>query len=372
MEERRAAESRDAAQLSGGLLSLGLDVLVVDDNVINREVAQAMLERVGCSVTVAEDGIAALEHANRRGFDAILMDCQMPGMDGYAATAAIRRIEADRGSRATPIVALTANVLARDRNRCIEAGMNYFLSKPFTQDQMVAVLRPIAQQLGKLVLLAATEATKPVQPERPAGTQRAERPVASPRPSLAPKVPQAARMAAAADSDLMELDFQTGRDTAATVPRLKILAPAVADEPLLSDTAVFGMLEFPAERRSDLDSVPMLDASQVAAIRGLGKPKVFERLCELLFTTAPESLQRLEAALEAGDLQAIAAAAHSFKSPVSSLGGRRLAAQLEQCELAALEARDVNEARRAARGMKQTYAILEAALRVESSRATGT
>ncbi len=214
IEERRAAESRDAAQLSGGLLSLGLDVLVVDDNVINREVAQAMLERVGCSVTVAEDGIAALEHANRRGFDAILMDCQMPGMDGYAATAAIRRIEADRSSRATPIVALTANVLARDRNRCIEAGMNHFLSKPFTQDQMVAVLRPIAQQLGKLVLPAATEATKAVQPERPAAAPRAERPVASPRPSRVPTVPQAAWTAAAADSDLMELDFQAERDVA--------------------------------------------------------------------------------------------------------------------------------------------------------------
>jgi HPt (histidine-containing phosphotransfer) domain-containing protein len=118
--------------------------------------------------------------------------------------------------------------------------------------------------------------------------------------------------------------------------------------------------------------VPLLDPEQVAAIRGLGRPKVFERLCELLFTTAPESLKRLEAALEAGDLQAIAAAAHALKSPVNSLGGRRLAAQLEQCELAALEARDASKARQAARSIKQTYANLEAALKVESNRATGT
>ena len=77
--------------------------------------------------------------------------------------------------------------------------------------------------------------------------------------------------------------------------------------------------------------------------------QVFERLCQLLFTTAPESLQRLGAALEAGDLEAIARAAHSLKSPVNSLGGRRLAEQLERCELAAIETRDLKAARRAAR-----------------------
>ncbi len=369
----RAAENRDAAPLSGGLLSLGLDVLVVDDNVINREVAQAMLERVGCKVSVAEDGNAALDQANRRRFDAILMDCQMPGMDGYAATAAIRRVEADRGTKPTPIVALTANVLARDRNRCIEAGMNHFLSKPFTQDQMVAVLRPIAQESGKLVLPAVTETPRAVHAERPVVASPAPRPAPGPRPVRSQAVPPPAPVAAATDADLMDLDFGSERDMAATIPHMQAVVAAVADEPLLSDTAVFGILQVPEAEQGDApDSVPMLDPAQVAAIRGLGKPKVFERLCELLFTTAPESLKRLEAALEEGNLQAIAAAAHSFKSPVNSLGGRRLAAQLEKCELAAIEARDVTEARRAARGIKQTYANLEAALKVESSRATGT
>jgi len=170
----------------------------------------------------------------------------------------------------------------------------------------------------------------------------------------------------------MDLDFDTGQDMAATIPHMQAVAATVADEPLLSDTAVFGVLEAPAEQRDAPDAVPVLDAAQVAAIRGLGRPQVFERLCELLFTTAPESLRRLEAALEAGDLQAISEAAHSFKSPVNSLGGRRLAAQLETCELAAIEARDLDAARQAARGINQTYANLEAALKVESRRATGT
>ena len=392
----RSPEARDAAPQPAGLLSLGLDVMVVDDNVINREVAQAMLERVGCSVTVAEDGIGALDQANRRRFDAILMDCQMPGMDGYAATAAIRRMEAERGSKATPIVALTANVLARDRNRCIEAGMNHFLSKPFTQDQMVAVLRPVATELGKLVLPSAAEAAKParspgethaarppgesraprpvadVRASRPAGAPRQEQSVASARPARPATTTSSTLAASAEDGDLMQLDFQSEPDGAQPMLGETVAVAAVADEPLLSETAVFGILEMPSEDDDTLAAVPLLDAEQVAAIRGLGRPQVFERLCELLFSTAPASLKRLEAALEAGDLDSVASAAHSLKSPVNSLGGRRLAAQLERCELAALEARDANEARRAARGVQQNYASLEAALRVESGRATGT
>ena len=394
---RSRPEARDAAPQPGGLLSLGLDVLVVDDNVINREVAQAMLERVGCSVTVAEDGIVALELAGRRRFDAILMDCQMPGMDGYAATAAIRRIEAERGAKATPIVALTANVLARDRSRCSEAGMDHFLSKPFTQDQMTAVLRPISTALGKLVVPSAAEAARLAQAARsagemraasPAGESRVSRPVGDvrgSRPADAPRVAQAAAgarpartapppalTARAADSDLMQLDFGSDVGDAPSKLGEAVVAAVVADEPLLSETAVFGILEIPSQDDDALAAVPLLDAEQVAAIRGLGRPQVFERLCELLFTTAPESLKRLEAALEAGNLDAIASVAHSLKSPVNSLGGRRLAAQLERCELAALEARDVDEARRAARNLRQTYSSLEAALRLESSRATGT
>jgi signal transduction histidine kinase/CheY-like chemotaxis protein/HPt (histidine-containing phosphotransfer) domain-containing protein len=356
-----AAVARDAAPEPAGLLSLGLDVLVVDDNEINREVAQAMLERVGCRVAVAEEGNAALSHAHRRRFDAILMDCQMPGMDGYAATAAIRRIESERRSHATPIVALTANVLARDRNRCIEAGMNHFLSKPFTQDELVAVLRPIAVERGTLVtpppvVRAAVES----QPARAAAATVLVRPQA---PSRQPP---------AADADLMTLDFGPGPE-AVPVTRVQVVEePVEEDAPLLSDTTVLGILEVSREDEDAVDGVPVLDAAQVAAIRGLGKPQVFERLCELLFGTAPQSLARLNAALAAGDLEATGAVAHSLKSPVSSLGGRRLAALLERCENAARDKCDLDAARRAARGLKQTYADLEAALRAESSRATGT
>jgi two-component system sensor histidine kinase/response regulator len=323
--------------------ALNLEVLVADDNVINREVAQAMLDRCGCRVAVAEDGNAAVDQARRNRFDVILMDCQMPGLDGYSATAAIRRTEAERGVKPTIIVALTANVLARDRTRCTEAGMDRFLGKPFNQEQLLALLQPIAEERGTISV--------PVPVPVPAVDTRvtATHPVLRVRRGADPPEPKPAPVAAP--------PCEAGIEEEAA---------------MLSDTVVLDMLELEPAAAAGLPDLPVLDPAQVASIRGLGKPQVFERLCELLARTAPETLDKLGAALEAGDLAAAGAAAHSLKSPVSSLGGRRLAAQLDRCESAACERGDLKELRRAARGLRQTYAELEAALRAESARATGT
>jgi len=325
-----------AATETTGMPSLGLDVLVADDNAINREVALAMLERIACRVIVVEDGSAAVQQAHTRRFDAILMDCQMPGMDGYQATAAIRREEGERGKWTTPIVALTANVLAKDRARCIEAGMDHFLAKPFTHNQLLAILQPIAEQRGTFVAAQSPPAVAPAaEPEADMAP-----PLAARQPDPEP-VPQPAS------------------------------PPADDDSPLLSDTVVLDMLEVPSFDPAATAS-PVLDADQVAAIRGLGKPKVLEHLCDLLFTGAPATLNELGTALEKGDLEAVGKAAHSLKSPVSNLGGRRLAAQLERCEVAARDQGDIKAARKSARGIKQNYADLEEALRAETLRGTGT
>jgi PAS domain S-box-containing protein len=103
-------------------------VLVVEDNPVNQRIATALLERIGCKVELAANGTEALERAAERNYDLILMDCQMPGMDGYETTARIRRWPAPRGR--TPIVALTASALAGDRERCLAAGMDGYLTKP--------------------------------------------------------------------------------------------------------------------------------------------------------------------------------------------------------------------------------------------------
>jgi len=108
-----------------------MSVLLVEDNAVNREVAVAMLERLGCAVQLACDGSEVCDAIARTRFDLVFMDCQMPVMDGFDTTREVRRRESALGTRRLPIVALTANALAGDRETCLAAGMDDFVSKPF-------------------------------------------------------------------------------------------------------------------------------------------------------------------------------------------------------------------------------------------------
>ena len=118
----------------------GLRLLVVDDNAMNQQIARELLVREGALVDVAGDGAQALRMAAAGGWDAILMDIQMPDMDGYACTRALRAMPA---YRATPIIAMTANVMASDREACLAAGMNDHIGKPIGIDDMVTALLPL-------------------------------------------------------------------------------------------------------------------------------------------------------------------------------------------------------------------------------------
>jgi len=115
-------------------------LLVVEDNLVNRMVAEAMLERLGCQSEYASDGRAAVELLATRRFDAVLMDCHMPVMDGYEATREIRRREATGNSSHTVIIAMTANAMKGDRERCLECGMDEYVPKPLQMDVLISVL----------------------------------------------------------------------------------------------------------------------------------------------------------------------------------------------------------------------------------------
>lgn len=114
-------------------------ILLVEDNAINRQVIAKMLEPTKASLTMAEDGLKALEVLKSQSFDLILMDCQMPNMDGYECTRAIRTNEIKSGLR-VPIVAITANAYEEDKQRCLIVGMDDFIAKPINSDDLYTVI----------------------------------------------------------------------------------------------------------------------------------------------------------------------------------------------------------------------------------------
>ncbi len=142
-----AARAEDAAAESArrtpdpAIASIaGLRVLVVEDNVVNASLVRLLLEREGCVVSNATSGVQALDVLRTHEWDVVLMDCQMPEMDGYAATRYWRRIELIERRPRLPILALTAHAMADDRKRCLDAGMDDYLTKPVKLDALRAVL----------------------------------------------------------------------------------------------------------------------------------------------------------------------------------------------------------------------------------------
>ena len=114
-----------------------LSVLLAEDDLVNRKLMPRLLQRLGCEVNAQENGLEVVEAVRAATFDIILMDIEMPELDGYGATRAVREHEAGTGRR-TPIVALTAHVLPETRELCTAAGMDSFISKPVSVPDLVA------------------------------------------------------------------------------------------------------------------------------------------------------------------------------------------------------------------------------------------
>jgi CheY-like chemotaxis protein len=146
-----------------------LSVLLVEDNMVNRTLALEMLQRLGCDAMHAGNGIEALDALEKQPFDVVLMDCQMPVMDGFIATRKLRERESAKKLEPTRVVALTANALAGDREACLAAGMNDYLAKPFTLAQLRNILLPskVSRSAANKVTLdhSAIDAVRQLDPD---------------------------------------------------------------------------------------------------------------------------------------------------------------------------------------------------------------
>jgi two-component system sensor histidine kinase/response regulator len=248
----------------------GRRVLVVDDNQFNQQVATELLQQIGAHVTVAADGEEAVARLREETFDCVLMDMQMPVMDGLEATRAIRHLPAVSG---VPIIAMTANARQEDRQRCLEAGMNDFLTKPVLAQRLYAMVSKWLPEVP-----ATHEASEPAgQPE---GIAENEDQVAQAAPSTSPE----------ADAD------------AALAPGDPSGDPEVIDLAVL--TATLG-----------------------------GRMEVVRRAATMFTDSMRQTLTELDAAIARQDLAAVGALGHRTKSAAAAVGAMglaRLSRQLEQ------------------------------------------
>jgi len=125
--------------------NLGKRILLAEDNITNQKVAVAILRKLGCRTDIAVNGLEAVKALRTVPYDFVLMDCQMPEMDGYEATRMIRSSDSSVRDHKIPIIAMTANALSRDREKCLEAGMNDYISKPVTPKALGGLIEKWAQ-----------------------------------------------------------------------------------------------------------------------------------------------------------------------------------------------------------------------------------
>jgi CheY-like chemotaxis protein/HPt (histidine-containing phosphotransfer) domain-containing protein len=273
------------AQRSGAaapVCALRGQVLLVEDNPINQMVGEAMLDKLGLQWRLAGNGAEAVALVQAQHFDLVLMDCQMPVMDGFQATAAIRRLPGGRGA-SLPVIALTANVLQGDEQLCRASGMDGFLSKPYALADLHAVLA--------VWLPAASTAPAGLPAASPGGTPAESAQASAPVPDPA-KAPTPAPGSAARPSL-----------PAALNPRA-------------------------------------IDA--LRALEGPGSPHLVSQLVNDFLATADAALARIEAAAAAGQTKVMSQFAHALKSSAAILGAEALAGCYREIERCGREARTEN------------------------------
>ncbi len=138
-----------------GVAALNAHILLAEDNPVNQEVAQYMLQGFGCLVDIANNGCEAIRAIERNTYDLVLMDCMMPEMDGYVATAEIRRRQSAGNVPHFPIIALTANAIEGDREKCLIAGMDDYLAKPFKAESLQRVIKSWLKTSSAIIDVAA-------------------------------------------------------------------------------------------------------------------------------------------------------------------------------------------------------------------------
>jgi CheY-like chemotaxis protein len=277
-------------------------VLLVEDNPVNQELALAMLMELGVESVSAWSGEEALVKMAADNFEVVLMDCQMPKLDGYATTRRLREWERRTGRERTPIVAVTANALNGDASRCFEAGMDRYLSKPFTIEQLYRILESCVPGATAQHVVPVTPAALPAEADE--GDDW--------RPPARRPLP--ARMEREPPPDVTSEEPIKAAEAAPT--RLPTPSPAPRQAP---DSATLD------ERTLD----------RIRELHRRGGPNLLGKMAELYTSSSRTLLGETHKAFAQREAGRIAQAAHALKSSSSSIGATVLSDLCDSIEKAA-------------------------------------
>ncbi|MFY2762828.1 ATP-binding protein [Arenimonas sp. MALMAid1274] len=324
-------------------------VLLVEDNPVNLMVAQRLVGLLGLQCETADNGEKALERMVQGNLDLVLMDCQMPVKDGYTASLEWRQHELAHNLPRLPIIAMTANAMAGDRQKCLDAGMDDYLSKPVDRRLLEATIARwlqnkatadagIAAAPSAGVSPPRVAATPSLQPASPAPLARPAAPAPSPAPRPAPPVQEPRPTLPPA---------MAPRPTVPFPPRPTAPAPAPAPSPLLRPAAAMPPAPaafatpaapepYSAEHRADAPVAPppVLANEVVEELRAV-MGNEYLSLVRLFLEDAPTHVRALEAAATAGDMSQMVNPAHTLKSAAANLGAMALSAAAKRIELGA-------------------------------------
>ena len=326
-------------------------LLLVEDNPVNLLVAQKLLSVLGYECDTAANGEIALAQMASDAYDLVLMDCQMPVLDGYAATRRWREIEAGQASvRHLPIVAMTANAMAGDRQRCLDAGMDDYLAKPVTRDLLDACLKRWLRSSGvrstahapgpepAAAAAAASEASRIAQTAADTATLAAAPGLAAataapaPAPASAPAAdsPVPAAVAAAAPAAPARPHEHPSVDLAPEMPLFipTAAAAATAQEP----PAMAGFEQTPPSALPP--PPPVLEPEMLDELREIAGDEAMT-IVNLFLEDAPRLVRLLEQASAIPDLEVMREAAHALKSSSANVGALALSAAAKRIELGA-------------------------------------
>ena len=281
-------------------------VLLVEDNPINQKVAQSLIKLLGLDCETADHGGIAIEKMRAGDIDLVLMDCQMPVKDGYTATTEWRQHEAANNLSPLPIIAMTANAMAGDRQKCLDSGMDDYLSKPVDRRLLEASLA--------------------------LWLQRSPRRMNGPRPTLPAPSPEAPAVVAAPAAYRPVAVAASVAPVAATPAAVAPAAPAAAQN--AARFAAAAAAPAPSAAPPAGPTAPVLEMEVVEELRSIMGTE-YQGLVKLFLEDAPLHIERLRAAAAGNDIAAMVAPAHTLKSSSANLGALALSSVAKRIEFGA-------------------------------------